>query len=66
MPDNSYPTRKGEAIVAIARRMLEVMWIVTVRKELNNQTTQAELDKKLCRPGLIEKPKKKRIMEPAA
>jgi len=57
---------KGRAIVAIARRMLEVMWIVTVRKELYNQTTQAELDKKLCRLGLMEKPKKKRIMEPAA
>lgn len=60
-----YPRRgKGRAIVAIARRMLEVMWIVTVRNELYNQTSEANLDLKLRRLGLKEK--KRKIMEPAA
>jgi transposase len=60
-----YPRRgKGRAIVAIARRMLEVMWIVTVRNELYNQTSEANLERKLRRLGLKEK--KRKIMEPAA
>jgi transposase len=55
---------KGRAIVAVARRMLEMMWLVTVRHELYNQTSQTELERKLLRLGLKEK--KKKIMEPAA
>lgn len=60
-----HPRRgKGRAIVAIARRMLEIMWLVTVRKEFYNQTTKAELDSKMIRLGLL--PRKKKAMEPAA
>jgi len=60
-----YPRRgKGRAIVAIARRMLEIMWLVTVRKELYNETTRADLNEKLIRLGLLKR--KKKAMEPAA
>lgn len=55
---------KGRAIVAVARRMLEMMWLVTVRQELYNQTSQLDLERKLLRLGLKER--KKKIMEPAA
>ena len=60
-----YPWRgKGRATVAIAQRMLEVMWIVTVRNELYNHTSEENLERKLRRLGLKEK--KRKIMEPAA
>jgi transposase len=60
-----YPRRgKGRAIVAVARRMLEIMWLVTVRKEVYNQTSLSELDRKLIRLGL--KMRLKKLMEPAA
>jgi len=55
---------KGRAIVAVARRMLEMMWLVTVRKELYNQTSDLELERKLLRLGLKER--KRKILEPAA
>jgi transposase len=54
---------KGRAIVAIARRLLEIMWLVIVRKELYNQTSQIILDRKLLRLGLM---KREEILGPAA
>jgi transposase len=55
---------KGRAIVAVARRMLEIMWIVATRKEFYNQTSKADLDRKLLQLGLNKKERK--VMEPAA
>jgi len=40
------------------------MWLVTVRKELYNETTRADLNEKLIRLGLLKR--KKKAMEPAA
>jgi transposase len=58
---------KGIAIVAIARRLLELMWIVVSRNELYRYTTEEELNLKLRRLGLIPNLKKKKgKMEPAA
>lgn len=59
---------KGRAIVAVARRLLEVMWIVTTRQEYYFGTMQRELDVKLRRNGLKDRLRRqtKKSMEPAA
>lgn len=60
-----YPRRgKGRAIVAIARRMLEVMWIVTRRNELYRETTDEMVLRKMRLLHL--KVNKWRAMEPVA
>lgn len=40
---------RGRAIVAIARRMLELMWVVERTKSFFNETSQEELGRKLAR-----------------
>lgn len=59
---------KGRAIVAVARRLLEVMWIVTTRQEYYFGTVQKELDMKLRRNGLKDRLRRlnRKSMEPAA
>ena len=58
---------KGIAIVAIGRRLLELMWIVVTRKELYNGTTEEMLKLKLRRLGMVSDSKKKtRKVDPAA
>jgi len=43
---------KGRAIVAVARRLLELMWIISRRKEFYHQTSMDELRFKMARSGL--------------
>jgi transposase len=54
----------GRAIVAIARRMLELMWLMVAKKDFYNRTSKEDLEKKLRLLRLKEKEKK--LVEPAA
>jgi transposase len=57
---------KGRAIVAVARRMLEMMWLIAVRNETYNLTSEKELRAKLLKLGLIDSKRRRRLVEPAA
>lgn len=56
---------KARAIVAIARRILEMMWIVGSRQIWYNETSKEDLIKKLTRLGLMDMTKQV-LGEPAA